>query len=260
MLERLALTYAATFALVLSRIAGFVVVSPFPGANVGRTQRVGLVFGLAWVATLYAPAAAAPREIALPLLFAAVQELACGLVIGLAFRFLFMAAEVAGQLLSQAVGLSSATTLNPTLGAQDMILSRVVTLLALLLALGAGIHRVALGYLLASLRALPVGTPMSLSGTSMVFVDLSITSFAVGVQLAMPVIGVMFVVHLGLAMIARAAPALQIFSVGLSVLLATGSLVLLASLHDVGTGFIVHFGALSRWLDMLLVSLSGRAP
>src|SRR6202035_3414333 len=123
MLSRLVLTTAATFALVLARLAGFVVSSPFPGAHVGRTQRAGLVGALAWGATMFAPSASAPTELGYTLIAAVVVEVACGLLIGIAFRLVFMAAEVTGQMLSQAVGLSTASILNPTVEAQDVILA-----------------------------------------------------------------------------------------------------------------------------------------
>jgi flagellar biosynthesis protein FliR len=257
MFERLVATSAVAFALIVARLAGFIVSSPFPGANVGKTQRVGLVMALALVVTAYAPTGSAPSSLDVDLVPAALRELGCGLVLGIGFRFVFMAAEVAGQLLSQAVGLSSASMLNPTIEAQDVILARIVTLLGMLLALDVGAHRVALGYLLGSFRALPVGTPFSLSPTAPIFLELTVRSFTTGVQLAMPVIAVAVVVHLALAMIARAAPALQIFSVGFAVILTTGSLVVLASLRDVAAGLIQHFGTVGRWLD---VALGAMAP
>ena len=51
---------ASLFALVASRIVGFVVASPFPGRNVSATQRIGLVVVLAWVASAFAPDGAVP--------------------------------------------------------------------------------------------------------------------------------------------------------------------------------------------------------
>jgi flagellar biosynthetic protein FliR len=155
------------------------------------------------------------------------------------------------------VGLASASELNPTVEQQDVVLAQVMTLIAMLLALGMGAHRVALGYLLGSFRAIPVGRTLAFGATSVPLTDLAIDSFVVGIRLAMPVIAVAFVVHLGLAMIARAAPALQIFNVGFSVLLATGFLVFLTCFRDIGGGLIAHFSTLAPALDGLLLDLSG---
>jgi flagellar biosynthetic protein FliR len=260
MLETIVLGQAITWVLVGSRIAGFVVGSPFPGANVPPMQRVGLVAGLAWVASMFATSAHAPRELGLALFGATALEFACGVAIGLTFRLIFLAADITGQLLSQAVGLSSASILNPTLEAQDTVLGRILTLFALLLALGAGVHRVALAYLLASFQELPVATVTVSAGSPLALIELAVSSFTVGVELAMPALGVALVVQIGLAMTARAAPSLQIFSVGFSVLLVTGFVVLVSCLHDIGAGLLAHYGSLPDRLDAVLVGLAGARP
>jgi flagellar biosynthetic protein FliR len=256
MLESLVASQAAGFALVLARIAGFVVVSPFPGANVSSTQRVGLVAVLAWIASSFAPVSHAPHEIGLPLALAAALEIGCGVVIGAAFRFLILAADFLGQVLSHAIGLSMASVLNPLQGDQDTVVSRIVTLMAMLLALGAGVHRTALAYVLSSFRMFPVGSALTLPGSSLVLTDLAVRSITVGLGLAMPVIAVNLVVHIGLAMMARAAPALQILHVGLSLVLATGFLTLLTTLPDVGHGLVAHYATLGRVLDSAFSSMA----
>jgi flagellar biosynthesis protein FliR len=72
-------------------------------------------------------------------------------------------------------------------------------------------------------------------------------------------IGLALVVQLALAMIARAAPALQIFSVGFSVVLASGFVALVASLRDFGAGLVAYDSTLSARLDELLAALVGHA-
>ena len=169
-----------------------------------------------------------------------------------------MMAEFAGQAISQAIGFSQASTLNPTLGTQDMVLSRVISLFALLFALAAGVHRArrsaSCSRRFARCRS---GHLFSFAPTAMKLIDLSISSFTLGIGLALPLIAVALVVQLGLAMIARAAPSLQIFSVGWGVLLASGAVVLLSSLHDLASGMTAHMTTLPTELDGLLVALSG---
>jgi flagellar biosynthesis protein FliR len=258
MLEGWLLSQAAGFALVLARIAGFVVVSPFPGANVSNTQRIGLVAVLAWIASSFAPLAHhTPVAIGLPLALATMMEVGCGVVIGAAFRFLMLAADFMGQVLSQAIGLSMASVLNPETRAEDVVISRIVTLLAMLLALGAGVHRTALAYLLRSFRTLPVGTSLDLAASSHVLIDLAIRSVTVGLELGMPVVAINLVVHIALAMMARAAPSLQILHVGLSVVLATGFTTIITTLPDVGRGLAAHYASLARVLDVALTGMSG---
>jgi flagellar biosynthetic protein FliR len=255
LLERILLTNAATFGLVVARLAGFVVVSPFPGNQVNKTARISLVAVLAWIVTSFAPTREAPQTLDLALGLVVARELAVGLIIGLTFQAVFWVAEITGQVASQAVGLSQPSTLNPTMGTQDMVLSRIISLFALLLAVTVGVHRVALGMLLESFRAIPVGSAIDVSAPAMALFDLTVSSFSVGILLALPLLAVAFVVQLGLAMIARAAPALQVFSVGWAVLLAVGAAILVTSVREIGEGLIAHMGTLAAALDHNLTAL-----
>jgi flagellar biosynthetic protein FliR len=236
-LQRLIFANAALFALAACRIAGYVVVA------------------LAWLSTSFASSHAVPRELDFELAGKAVLELACGLVVGIAFRFVFAAAEVLGSVLGQTTGLSSASVLNPTMDAPESPVARVVGLCAMLVALAAGVHRVALGSLLESFRSLPVGTAAVLDAPLLRFVDLGIDAFVVGVRLSTPVVAVALLAQLSLALISRAAPSVQIFSVGFAVLFTSGVVSLLACLDGVVSGLAAHFASLGPFLDETLSAL-----
>jgi flagellar biosynthetic protein FliR len=253
-LTRLLLANAALFGLSASRIAGFVVVSPFPGKNVGVTQRIGLVVVLSWIVCAFAPGPDG-LGLGLELAWAAIPELCCGLLIGAAFHFVFAGAEVLGGVVGQATGLGSPSVLNPTLDASETPIARILGVTAMLVVLSTGVHRVALAGLLESFRAIPVGSAMALGAPAMRYVELAMESFVVGVRLAMPVVAVALVVHAALAMISRAAPSLQIFSVGFAILFAATGGTLLASLGDVFQGLSGHFSHLAAAIDVVLTDL-----
>jgi flagellar biosynthetic protein FliR len=196
------------------------------------------------------------QEPSLALVVAGATEAGCGLVMGGAFRFLYVAGEFLGQVTSQAIGLSMASVLNPTTRNEDVVLTRIVTLMAELLALAVGVHRTALAYLLQSFRDLPVGMSLALPESFHLLLNLAIRSMVVGLELGMPVVAVCLVVHVALAMIARAAPALQILHVGLGVVLGTGSLTLLTLLPDIGHGLTTHYAAFSRDLEQIMTAVA----
>ena len=254
-LEALVMANASTFALVGARVTGFVVVSPFPGPNVSTTQRASLVLALSVLATSFAPNGAAPRTLDLSLAGLAVVEGACGMLVGTAFLFVFAASEVLSGLLGHFTGLSSPSVLNPTLDAQDTVIGRIVSLGAMLIALAVGVHRVAIGAVMESFRALPVGSPMALDAPLLLFVELGVDAFVVGVRLAMPLIALSILVQLVLAVIARAAPSLQIFSVGFAVIFITGIVSLMSALDDVSAGIGAHFASLAQFIDDAFTAL-----
>ncbi len=183
-------------------------------------------------------------------------EISCGVIIGVAFRFVFAAAESLGGLLGLATGLGTPSLFNPAMNSQETPVGQVVTLAAMLVALGVGAHRIALTALLHSFRSIPVGTTVLFDAPLMTFVDLAIDSFVVGVRLSLPVVAVGLIVHVALAMISRAAPSLQIFSVGLGVLIAATTLTLIACLGDLVSGLASHFASLAAALDRVLGAIA----
>ncbi len=252
MLTRLIVANAALFALLASRITGCVVVSPFTGQNVGRTQRATLVVSLAWIAMSMAPTTSVPQKLDLELAGRAALEIGCGLVVGVAFRFVFATAEILGSILGQMTGLSSPSVLNPTMDSPETAVGRIVGLCAMLVALGVGMHRAALGGLLESFRALPVGSVFLLDAPLLRVADLTIDSFVVGVRLSTPVVAVALLAQIVLAMVSRAAPSVQIFSVGFGVIFASGILTVVACLDDMTAGLAARFGELAPFLDEAL--------
>ena len=237
--------------LAFSRTAGFVVTSPFPGPYTNPTQRIGLAVMLAWVASACAPSVPF-AHLDLRLFGHVASELAVGLLLGAAFRFVLSAAEVLAQTVSLSTALSSPSIFNPTLESQEAPLALAVSLMGMLVAFAVGAHRVAILWLLESFRALPVGVSVPFDAAAGSFVDLAAEAVVVGVNQALPVVAVTLVTQVTLAMIARAAPALQLFNVGIGVIVAAGAAVFIASLRDVTAGLGQHFLSLSSRLEQLL--------
>jgi flagellar biosynthetic protein FliR len=258
MLVGILLELVVGFALVGARIGGFVAISPFPGDSVGRMPKIGLVVVLTlFAAPLARRADGLGSDPGLWLVVPVLSELAVGAGIGACFRMLLASAEVLGALVSQSVGLAVPSVVSPALGTQETALTHATTLLAMLVALASGAHRVAVGYLVGSMRVLPLGSALHLDGTLATFIALSADCLTVGVRLAAPVLAVSLAVQMGLALLSRAAPSLQLFSVGFAILVATGLLTLSASLPNITRGLGEHVGTLGPILDRVLATLAG---
>jgi flagellar biosynthetic protein FliR len=255
MLESLVLGYAVGLGLTAARIAGFMVVSPVPGQYAPRQTRVGFLMVLsALVAVLLAEPVKSMSVGAIAV--HAGFELGLGLLIGLTFRFVLAAGDVLGGVLAQATGHGSGFIFNPESNKEETPVERAVSLLSVMLAFAVGAHRVALSYLLESFRALPVGGFAPLPLAAPLLAELASTAMAVGVRLAMPVLGVSLALQLVLALVGRAAPSLQIFSIGFTVTILGGMLTLSISLRPIASGFVDHLGSLEDTFERLLLSLA----
>lgn len=245
----------AMTALATCRIGGFVAISPFPGSWVSVTQRVGLVVVLSGLVAMTFP----QPDIGFDdhFILAVPMEIMCGLMLGGLFRLSMMAVDVLGGAFSQATGLGVASVLNPATDAQDTTTGRIVSLLGMLVAISVSAHRVALGYLLASYRTLPPGAPLDLGGAAPVLLATFEESFALGLRLSMPLLGCALAAQLMLAIVARVAPAMQIFNTGMTVLVLAGVGTFLASSNDVTAALAGDFGDLGNRFEALFGALGG---
>ncbi len=244
---------AIAFALALTRTAMFVVTSPFPGPAAPTQVRIGLALALAIACTPSAASGPMPA-FGLPLVVAALGEAMAGGAIGFVFRVGLSAADVLGSTLAHSMGLTFASSYDATQGTNSDSLTRIVTTLASLVMFATGAHRVVIGAVLSSQRIIPVGGMMDLGTFVPGMLSWVDSSIECGLGLALPAMAVSLVVQVALGLVARAAPSLQVFSVGLSLTLGSGLIVLLSGLRDDIGGLASHFGSLLRVLESVLAA------
>ena len=208
---------AAIAALVVCRLAGFLVISPFPGRWVPARIRALVVLAIA-VPLSFGTHAVGHVGLDIRLFVLAISDFVLGLLIGASFYLILVAAEVMGGMVSQASWLQAPTSLSPDLDGQKQVLAQVAMLFAVLLSINLGTHRIVLAYLLESFRALPVGTTIAPEAAVPSLIELAGRSFDVGMRLAVAVFAVSLAVQAALALVSRVAPSLQIFSIGFAVL------------------------------------------
>lgn len=247
-------------ALVTSRLGGFLLTSPFPGDWAPVKARITLALALGLPIALALPSIAG-AEITFGLdprlALAAISEIALGAAVGFAFRLLVGAADYMAAMVAQVSWLSVPTSMSVDGGGQSQALAQVSSLLAVLVALSIGAHRVVIGYLLASFEALPAGAPMMIGASAQTLVPLAGRCIDMGMRLAVPVFGISLGVQAALALVARVAPSLQIFNVGFAVLVASGLVTFAASLRSISQQLARFIGGLPSILDELLTLVAG---
>jgi len=230
-------------------------VSPLGGARVPAAARLAFGFGLAALAapTLAAAAARAGLDHSGALLLGAVlvREVLIGLGVGLVASFAFRAAEAAGRLVDTLRGASMAEVLVPTSDERASPVGALYVLLATLVFLELGGVPRLLEAMLASYDAVPLAgglTAASLRAAALVVVTASAKLLEVALALAAPVVVALWLTDLALGMIARVAPQVPVYFVGLPAkgLLAVGVVL-------VGLGALDHALAADAgtWLTLV---------
>jgi flagellar biosynthetic protein FliR len=155
------------------------------------------------------------------------------------------------------MGIGAAQLFDPQTKNMQNVTSMLLRNFAVLLGLIAGLHRVLLGGVLASFKAVPVGSLSNPALETPVILAMTTQALASGVRVAIPFIAILFMAQIALAFISRAAPAMQIFSIGFAVTMATGGLVMILVLPDLGFELLGEVSRSGGKIETLLTAVQG---
>ena len=182
------------------------------GALLPLRVRIGLAAALGW---LVADGITVPDGGAL---FGAVAgEVLIGAAVGVMIQCLFASANVAGEVLSQSMGLGFATITQPG-GTTSPVVTSFLSLLLWAAFFAVDGHARLFALIVESYRSLPPGSAPDIAAV----VRFGSFALASGALLALPVAGVLVLVNLWLAVLAKSAPQLNVFSIGFAVLMIAG--------------------------------------
>ncbi len=153
------------------------------------------------------------------------NQVAIGAMAGLILQVVVAAVVVAGQSAAASMGLSMASMVDPNMGTVPVI-SQFLFLLASLVLVSSGGHVILLTLILESFRTLPVGTSILNAEALNLVLRWSSMIFLGGVLIALPVMIALLFVNIGVGIVSRAAPSLNVFSLGFPAAIVGGFLVL----------------------------------
>lgn len=223
--------WLAAFIWPFFRILALVSSAPILGnPSIPARVKIGLSFAITVVlAPVLGPVPAVEPGSAIGLLILA-QQIVIGVAMGFAMRIVFSAVEMAGQVAGMQMGLGFATFFDPQNAAQTPVVGQFLGLIATLVFLALNGHLLLIEVLAQSFQALPVAVPPYSAVGWRTLVGWGGEVFLAGLLLSLPVMAALLITNLALGIMTRAAPQLNIFSVGFPITLAAGFLVLAVAL------------------------------
>jgi flagellar biosynthetic protein FliR len=161
------------------------------------------------------------------------NQIMIGATMGLILQVVVAAVVVAGQSIAAAMGLSMANMLDPNMGNVPVI-SQLLIVMSTLIFVGFGGHAILLGLILESFNSLPIGTSIMDQAIYGRVLQWSSMMFLGAVLMALPVMVSLLFINVGLGVVTRAAPSLNIFAVGFPAMIMAGFIVLIISLDSIG--------------------------
>ncbi|RVT43327.1 flagellar biosynthetic protein FliR [Sphingobium algorifonticola] len=165
-----------------------------------------------------------------------IGEVLAGLAMGFALQIGYAAAFVAGETIGNTMGLGFAAMVDPQSGQSTQAIGQYLSIVATFMLLSMDGHLMLVSYVVQSYQALPPGGPLLSADASYNLVMFGGTLLGAGLTVALPVGFALVLVQLVMAMLARSAPALNLFSVGLPVTLLVGLLLMAMAAPIMGQG------------------------
>ena len=222
-----------TFLWPMLRISALMITAPIFSLSAFNTRmRILLALVLAWlVYPLYTWPVIDPTSA--QGLMEVFNQIMIGATMGLILQIVVAAVVVAGQSIAAAMGLSMANMIDPNMGNVPVI-SQLLIVMSTLIFVGFGGHAILLGLILESFNSLPIGTDILNQAVYGRVLQWSSMMFLGAVLMALPVMVSLLFINVGLGIVTRAAPSLNIFAVGFPAMIMAGLVILIISLDSIG--------------------------
>jgi len=161
------------------------------------------------------------------------NQILIGTVMGMLLQIVNAALVVGGQAVSGSMGLGMANMVDPNMGNVPVI-SQFFIICSTLIFMGIGGHVLVISLILESFRSLPIGQMLAADMLMAVLLQWSSMIFLGALLLALPIMVCLLFVNIGVGVITRAAPALNIFAVGFPAMILAGMLLLSLSMSSIG--------------------------
>ena len=180
-----------------------------------------------------------------------IQQVIIGAALGFSLQILFEAVNLGGELLANSMGLSLAFNLDPQNGASTPVIGQLYTLLVTLIFLVLDGHLALIRTLVDGFHTMPIGTAGLGPNGLWSVINWGSELFSGALTVALPGVAALLIANLAFGVVSRAAPTLNIFSVGLPISLVFGLVAIIATLPALESSFIRLLGGALEFLRRL---------
>ncbi|MFT5505835.1 MAG: flagellar biosynthetic protein FliR [Gammaproteobacteria bacterium] len=160
-------------------------------------------------------------------LMISIQQILIGLAMGFVLQLVFGALMIAGEAMAMSMGLGFASMIDPANGVNVPVVSQFLIIMGTLLFLALGGHLLLIQLVVTSFETLPISTEGVGRDHFYAIFAWGSNMFIGALWVAIPALISMLVITLSMGIMTRAAPQLNIFSVGFPVSMFMGFVILM---------------------------------
>ncbi|CCD89657.1 Flagellar biosynthetic protein fliR [Bradyrhizobium sp. ORS 285] len=236
-------TLAAAFMLAFARIGAMVMLMPgFGEVNIPVRIKLAIALLLTMVVLpLHRQAYQVDLQAISPLVVMMVHEILIGIVLGATARVTLSALQVAGSVIAQQMGLGFVTAVDPTQGQQGVLIGNFLTMLGVTLLFSTDSHHLVIAALSDSYKIFAPGELIPSGDVASLATKAFAGAFKIGLQLSAPFLVFGLVFNIGLGVLARLMPQMQVYFVGAPLSILIGFLIFAAVLTAMMGAFLGYF-------------------
>lgn len=231
------------YLFILVRISTFLASAPiFSLRNVTPKVKVGLAVFIAIIMFQTVPYEPVAYTGAIGFAGMVVKEAAAGLLLGFAANICTYILGFAGSIIDMEIGLSMVNTMDPLSSIQTTITSTYYNSCVTLIMLGTNLHYFIIHAITDSFILIPVGEVQLRANMYLVMARFLVDYFIIGFRIVLPVFAATLVVNVILGILAKIAPQMNMFVIGMQLKIFVGLFILLmiAGLLPQVTDFIIE--------------------
>lgn len=221
------------FFLILVRISSFVAVAPFFSmAQVPRKVKVGLAFSISLLLWFVVPTESLEYETVIDYAAIVIKEAIVGILIGFSANISNYIINFAGRLMDMDMGFAMVNVFDPVTKEQVSISGTLYNYLVMLCLLCSGMHTYVLRAFVDAYSFIPIGMAKFdvngiYQGVLMFLADYMI----IGFRIYLPVFMALMILNVVLGVLAKVAPQMNMFVVGMQLKIMAGLLVLFVGVY-----------------------------
>jgi len=234
---------AGVFAFILTFVRIGTALMIMPGVGDSFTpQQIRLYIALAMALVLspiVAPMLPSPIPGGMALMILVIMEFIIGLFIGTIARIMMMALDTAGVIISMQSGLGNAQLFNPAFSSQGSLVGAFMSVTGVIVLMASNLHYLLFFGLIDSYDLFPVGSIPDTGSMANLMSGAVGTSFMIGVQIAAPFLIIGMIMYIGMGVLTRLMPQMQVFMVAMPLQIVL-SLMMLALVISASMLFWAH--------------------
>jgi len=236
---------AAVFVLIFARLGSMLMLMPALGEQ-SVPARVRLAAALAITLVLYPFArefyGTLPQDLG-GLVWLLGTELMVGLCLGITTRLVLSSLSIAGNVIAIQLGLAFVQTVDPMQGEQGALVANFLSLTAITLIFATDLHHLFVAALGQSYLHFRPGEGLPTGDMAKLALEIVAQAFQIGLQLATPFLLFGLVFYVGLGVLSKLMPQMQIFFISVPASLLIGFLILALVMGSMFAWFLGHVEA-----------------